>query len=218
MARKKKTSASGPSDITPRAHAFADRLGEALERFNQPEWLGQHSPLATPYFLGEFLLEQPANDTAIGRGAALQNLLRRSLERLREARGGEAARLLQQIFIERANRQRLALDRNMSLSTLHRERREAVGRLEPVLMRLVNPSLRLERPQPLTTLYGREDDLRRCIQAIKEQHALAIVGQSGVGKTVLAGTLVQHLAPGQTFWVIDYRVKQKVIAKVTKGA
>ena len=32
--------------------AFAKVVKQALDQFHEPEWLGEQSPLASPYFLG----------------------------------------------------------------------------------------------------------------------------------------------------------------------
>ncbi len=48
---------------------------EALKHFADPVWLGAESPLARPYFLGEFLGQVERPETDLGRGQALQQLL-----------------------------------------------------------------------------------------------------------------------------------------------
>lgn len=48
---------------------FSKIVRDALKHYHDPAWLGQHSPLATPYFLGRILLErldQPASTTTCG--------------------------------------------------------------------------------------------------------------------------------------------------------
>ena len=39
--------------------AFLHHLTEALKHIHDPRWLGEHSPLAAPYFLGERLRPAP---------------------------------------------------------------------------------------------------------------------------------------------------------------
>ena len=59
---------------------FLEHLKQALEAFGQPEWLGSHSPLAAPYFLGHAI--RGAQATATGRGQALCTEIDRALETL----------------------------------------------------------------------------------------------------------------------------------------
>ncbi|MGB1253829.1 MAG: tetratricopeptide repeat protein [Candidatus Promineifilaceae bacterium] len=54
---------------------FIEILRKALKNYDDPLWLGTHSPLASPYFLGEYLQNSAENDTPHGRGTILQHLL-----------------------------------------------------------------------------------------------------------------------------------------------
>ena len=54
---------------------FLTAVRNALKQYTNPQWLGEHSPLATPYFLGDFLHQVEHPETAVGRGQALQQLL-----------------------------------------------------------------------------------------------------------------------------------------------
>ena len=57
------------------ADIFSRHVKEALKHFHEPLWLGNKSYLSTPFFLGQHLIRQPDNDTALGRGNVLQQLL-----------------------------------------------------------------------------------------------------------------------------------------------
>ena len=50
---------------------FFDHLKQALEAFDDADWLGTHSPLAAPYFLGDAVRQ--ADATATGRGQTRRN-------------------------------------------------------------------------------------------------------------------------------------------------
>ena len=54
---------------------FLTAVRNALKQYTNPQWLGEHSPLATPYFLGDFLHQVDHPEMAVGRGEALQQLL-----------------------------------------------------------------------------------------------------------------------------------------------
>ena len=56
--------------------AFLKAVEQALESVNDPLKLGKRSPLATTYFLGSYLKDVPDPTTAMGRGLALQKMLR----------------------------------------------------------------------------------------------------------------------------------------------
>ena len=61
---------------------FARQVEQALEHFAQIEWLGSHSPLAAPYFLGQMLAHTTAGESVQQRGIALQNILLQAAEQL----------------------------------------------------------------------------------------------------------------------------------------
>jgi len=62
-------------DKVSSADSFRDLVFEALEHWDDPAWLGAHTPLAQPYFLGEQLARGPADQGGPGRGRLLQLLL-----------------------------------------------------------------------------------------------------------------------------------------------
>jgi tetratricopeptide (TPR) repeat protein len=59
-----------------------DQLRLALNNFDDPAWLGEQSPLAAPYFLGEALQMVTNGATAVGRGQALQKILKQAADTL----------------------------------------------------------------------------------------------------------------------------------------
>lgn len=65
MARKQKSQQGEP---------FYEQLRLALNHFSDPQWLGENSPLAAPYFLGE-ALRHATTTTAVSRGRILQKEL-----------------------------------------------------------------------------------------------------------------------------------------------
>lgn len=54
---------------------FPATVRAALEHYHDVQWLGVHSPLATPYFLGERSPAHRLGDQPEARGRALQGLL-----------------------------------------------------------------------------------------------------------------------------------------------
>lgn len=75
------------------ASYFQATVESALKHYNQTEWLGQQSPLATPYFLGNHLQTSERPGTDWGRGEALQYVIKKAFEDiwpgpLPQSRGG----------------------------------------------------------------------------------------------------------------------------------
>src|SRR5262245_12485525 len=58
---------------------FNQRLKEALDHANEPEWLGSHSPLAAPYFLAHHLAGQDGAGQPHVRGVVLRRVLLESI-------------------------------------------------------------------------------------------------------------------------------------------
>lgn len=64
------------------AEPFHKQLRTTLNSFEDAEWLGNHSPLAAPYFLGTALELGKKPQTARGRGETLQKVLRNAAAKL----------------------------------------------------------------------------------------------------------------------------------------
>ncbi len=73
MARKQKSQQGEP---------FYEQLRLALNHFSDPQWLGENSPLAAPYFLGESLRRSSTTITAVSRGRTLQKELQAAVASL----------------------------------------------------------------------------------------------------------------------------------------
>ena len=56
------------------ADAFATTLRQALEHLDDALWLGQHSPLCTPYFLGHYWQPVDGVDEGAAAGAAVSGV------------------------------------------------------------------------------------------------------------------------------------------------
>ena len=67
---------------TNSAGLFFDRLRLALNNYHDPQWLGETSPLAAPYFLGAALVSVPDANTAEGRGRVLQQVIQTAADSL----------------------------------------------------------------------------------------------------------------------------------------
>lgn len=185
---------------------FRQELVTALNNFKDPTWLGNHSPLATPYFLGEYLLQQRGeNSTAVRRGQTLQKLLRETAQTLveQEEDGLYLYRLLDLTFFRPRPLSQILHELSISKSTFYRpaHRPRAIQQLEQALIRQLKPTLRLEEaPAPLPEMLGRETAVAQCQQLLEKGHTLAITGSSGMGKTSLGACLVNQWRPQPIFW------------------
>lgn len=73
------------------AAAFVTHVKAALDHFNDPAWLGTHSPLARPYLLGDRLNNAPDPETHRGRGAVVQVLLLETAAALEDGQSGSTS-------------------------------------------------------------------------------------------------------------------------------
>ncbi|MCA9954148.1 MAG: hypothetical protein KC434_05485, partial [Anaerolineales bacterium] len=73
---------SGKEKSVSAGEPFHDQLRLALNSFEDAAWLGESSPLAAPYFLGDALHQAADGETAVGRGRTLQTVLKKAAETL----------------------------------------------------------------------------------------------------------------------------------------
>ncbi|MBN1934091.1 MAG: tetratricopeptide repeat protein [Anaerolineae bacterium] len=182
------------------ANAFNEQLAQALSRFGDPVWLGECSPLAAPYFLGQYLLDRAESGAGavVARGQALQKLLRDTAAELEE----QDRQVLDLSFFQHRRKSSLAIEDELHISraTYYRYRKQAVQHLEETLVRRLNPALRLEIPPACSQLIGRDDVVKACLEALRAGQTVALTGPSGVGKTTLGAYLSRCLAPRPVFW------------------
>lgn len=170
--------------------AFEQQIEIALERFADAPWLGTHSPLAAPYFLGSKLAELPASETVVERGRSLQAALQSSAAQL----APELRELLQVAFFRRnpyLTSEGMAQALHISRRTFYRTRHSAIQALAYAFNQSVVPPLRLEKPihKPMT---GRGQILAHSLLALRTGRSVYLHGPSGSGKTTLAAMITQE--------------------------
>ena len=185
--------------------SFNDQLTQALEHFPNTQWLAEHSPLSTPYFLGEHLLRRSPSDKMYHCGYVLQELLRKAAYQIRQ-RGRENDAYYYQILdlsFFRPIAYRQIMDKlQVSRATYYRHRRDAISELESLFVNMIKPALRLEKP-PLvnpTNVIGRETTMQATLQALKQKQRVALTGQSGAGKTTFGASITHHWPIDHVFW------------------
>ncbi len=174
--------------------AFARAVEEALEHITDVEWLGNHSPLAAPYFIGAL----SSGVTSADRGAALAQALRQCEEGLET----DHRTLIEVTFFTRdqtLNNLGLAFRLNKSESSYYRHRQAAVEAIAAALGRHVAPPLRADVPFP-RKMFGRADQVALALVALRARDSVMIGGPSGVGKTTFAAHVAEQWGKSRTFW------------------
>ena len=210
-----------------KAASYFEHLKLALQSYANPHMLGQHSPLAAPYFLGQALQDMPA--TALGRGEALRHELDQSLATLwggplpdtwavmqaavaeEEAHYGQGSRYLCQV-LELNYFNHLYLPKPQSQSEIYhdilhisrsghdRRLKEATNRLGELLLHRIRPAVRQEKPILTATLIGRDEILRECLAELESQRSVILTGPGGIGKTALGIQIGEHWSSPAVFW------------------
>ncbi|MCA9324418.1 hypothetical protein KC992_04955, partial [Candidatus Saccharibacteria bacterium] len=195
-----------PNKKKTEENLFQNVLRDALKHYNDPAWLGEHSPLASPYVLGQAVLARsdPQMFTSIERGKALRRILTELIGEPSAETDNEEEyqRLLlkSRYFLSGLSGQQVATKYHISRVTLERKLTLGIKQLETLLLERLNPSLRLEALDPPDSLLGREDKKREFLNAIHHQQRVAIYGPSGIGKTAFASYIVNQTVQQPVFW------------------
>lgn len=207
---------------------FERNVKQALRLYDQPERLGQESPLASPYMLGPVMRDLPRPVTAQTRGELLRAAVRSAAARLwdgeipptREAmlaaiaearRNPDEPRYSYLVLELRCFHQRVRPNRMSDIwedeqlllgskSQHYRDFDLAVRRLTPLLLDVLRPTLRPERPPAPTALYGYAGQVALLAEALAAGKAVALVGPGGIGKTSLAAAALARLGERACFW------------------
>ena len=209
------------------AAIFQATLRAALEHLGNAAWLAEHSPLAAAYYLGDRAVDGPP--AARGRAlvtllheamdllwagalppttTALVNAVEESRREQGNA-GDEYAYLLLELRYFRRHFSRkeypvhagdMPIFMNVSTSRFFVHLDRAIDRLGEVILRLVQPALRPERPPAVGVLHGREREIASLREELATRRSLTISGAGGVGKTTLAAAIVVDRPPGTVFW------------------
>ena len=211
------------------ASTFFDYLKLALDDYQNPEALGQLSPLTTPYFLGRALINEPTAETDMGRGQVLCREIDHAMESLwgdtlpadvdalfqgaapDEAQKGSNDRyhylILELTYFKRyfAIGPKTHADiyddiLHISRATYHRHLREATETLCKALLLHLNPSFSPEQPILYTDLIGRAHLLERCLKTLQDGKSISLCGAGGVGKTSLGVAIREQWSSSAVLW------------------
>ena len=172
----------------------------ALKNYTKPLRLGEQSPLATPYILGEKLATTPNRPEE--RGQILQELIRQGIAKMSGDKSAREQEVLTQYYVNGLS-ETAALDQlSMSKFPFHRLRRSAIDSLTAVLIDELRPAVRLERPPMApTSQYGRSDEQKQCLAALQSNKQIWITGAGGIGKSTLASSLANSWPEERVFWL-----------------
>lgn len=170
------------------------------------QWLGEHSPLTEPYFLGAVLADYPT--TPMNRGEALQKCLWAARNTLPNTKREDWQDVLNASYFrypldesrDRPKRKVVAeLLLGYSSAKYFRHLDDALTALANALLAQLPPALGAEsifQPQ----LVGRETVLAEAWEHLAARRNVSLLGPSGVGKTTLGMALARQWQPGPVLW------------------
>ncbi|MEZ4726393.1 MAG: tetratricopeptide repeat protein [Caldilineaceae bacterium] len=207
---------------------FFEQLKFVLDHYSEPALIGEQSPLAQPYFLGEVLYGSAEAMTTVGRGAQLCAVLEKAAVALWEGPlPEEGASLLQAAlhakeecglcdryyyllldltyfhrhFAPQRNQSEIYNDvLHVSRATYDRHIRESIQRLGELLLLHLQPTLRLEHPVLSSDLIGRDALCEACLATLHQGNSVYLCGVSGIGKTTVGVALAERWPTPAVFW------------------
>lgn len=209
------------------ARSYFDHVKLVLEGFAEATTLGEHSPLAAPYFLGSMLHGQMA--TPVARGELLRAEIDKAITALwggpsptdgpamlaavadEEARHGRGGRydclILELNYLKRCfqpppkNQAEIYHDiLHSSRPTHDRHLRDAVERLGVHLLQRLRPAIRPEQPMLSAQLIGRDQLQTQILNDLMADRAVSLTGPGGVGKTSLGAAVTEAWGSPAVFW------------------
>ncbi|MCB0110573.1 MAG: hypothetical protein KDE53_31850, partial [Caldilineaceae bacterium] len=180
-----------------RKTSFATEVEQALKHYQDPEWMGANSPLASPYFLGRRLPASAVESNA--RGEHLQRLLTECTDALTGRYAGRYQTIIREYYFNNQTVKAVCQQINLGHNSFHLSRHEAIVALAELLIKQMNPALRLETPPQHGVLWERATILEQSLAAIHKHQSVTLLGSSGQGKSVL-GSSIALASQRACFW------------------
>lgn len=210
-----------------RTATFFEQVKAALLHYPDAHWLGTHSPLAAPYFLGAALHGAAPSPTE--RGLALLTVFEKTLESLwggplptdaqamlnavaaetaAQGQGGRYHCLILELNYRRrcfksAPKSQAAIYNDIlhiSRPTHDRHLAQAVDQLGVLLLQRLRPTLRPEQPTAPATLIGRETLRADLLHALGAGQCVSLTGAGGMGKSSLGAAITEQWNSPAVFW------------------
>ena len=193
---------------------YEDHIRQALEHINDTVWLEQNSPLATPYFLGVYLSQQPAANSP---SVVLRQLLMEAADTLWNGELPQTRAMLRKMALEARGKSGISHPcylyyivelrylrryyppshfpnsvKNMysyldsSKTRFSHHLKEAIQSIAEEAARRTMPAARLETPAPPTLCVGRKGVMDNILHALRDGDSVSLSGGVGVGKTTVA--------------------------------
>ncbi len=180
-----------------KSEQFITNLENTLKHYLDPVWLGDFSALASPYILGHRL---PATATSPQeRGRVLQQVLQEATGHLNGKYAERHQALLQKYYFEALPLKKVYDLFGLTHNAFNKSRKDAIHALAQAIINLLHPALQLEQPPQSACFFERQAALERCLDLLKKQQSMAVIGANGIGKSLFAATLTR-LQSQPVFW------------------
>ncbi len=177
--------------------SFAIEVEQALKHYQNSEWLGEQSPLASPYFLGNKLPTTAIE--AKTRGQFLQMLLAEATAQLHGRYAERYQIILREYYFNNRTVKEVCQEISLGHNSFHLSRNDAIEALATLLIKQMSPALRLETPPQHGQLWERDAVIEQCLTALQQIKSVSLIGSGGVGKSTL-GSYVAIRSARPCFW------------------
>ena len=200
-----KHNTSSPLPATEKEYRAIVRA--ALQHFHDPRWLGENSPLATPYLLGHWLQQEADihQQDVVARGNILRRLIQAAGNTIAQGDSDRPlpwARILELRYLaeEQMKVHEIVEALHTSESAEGRQHPKALDALVVEILKLLKPALRLESPVRTAGVVGRQLEVELSVASLNAGKTITIHGPSGIGKTTFGVLLANQVAPNAFFW------------------
>jgi len=182
---------------------FVATVRDALKLLNTAKQLGEKSPLAAPYFLGDQLQSNDIKPEA--RGQVLASLLREIIKN--DINDPLYHQILTKRFFDEKSAQAVQGETGFGRARFNDHQSEAIAQVGIHLVQKVRRSLYLENPPIPPRLFERDTSLTSILDHLKTtkdtaSKSVILTGSGGVGKTTLGGEIAKiwQEENGPAFW------------------
>lgn len=191
-------------DMQEKTSPFVTQVTAVLDNFNKLENIGDSS-LATPYILGTYLRAYGPPETidVIKRGKALQDLFR-AVQSVFTEQGldPDYGRVINVLFSEFTANKAVTEKKKVfgiSRNSYNRKKKQAIAEFSACLLQYLKLPLRTAPPHH-PHIFGRDEMIADCQEALIAGKSIGLYGLGGVGKTTLGSHLAKRLSFAQPFW------------------